>query len=95
MQAFELSITAPFAVIDGCPLLGPVEGFEGLWLASGFTIGIGTGGGSGKFLADWMVSGKPPFDLPQVYPRRFSNNLTRDNCLSQIVATYEKGYTLV
>ena len=75
-------------------LLGPVEGFDGLWLATGFTIGIGTGGGAGKFLAEWIVSGKRPFDLPQVYPDRFSNNMTREDCLAQIVATYERGYSL-
>ena len=28
---------------DGSPLLGPVEGHEGLWLAAGFAVGIGTG----------------------------------------------------
>jgi len=79
---------------DGAPLLGPVEGHEGLWLATGFTIGIGTGGGSGHFLANWIASGQPPFALPQVYPARFSNNIPRETCLAQIVATYEKGYTL-
>lgn len=79
---------------DGCPLLGPASGYPGLWLATGFTVGIGTGGGSGKFLAEWIVHGHPPFDLPQVYPSRFSNNLTKEDSLSQIVATYEKGYSL-
>ena len=79
---------------DGCPLLGPVTGHDGLWLAAGFTIGIGTGGGSGKYLAEWIVNGRPSFDLPQVYPNRFRNSLAREECLAQIVATYERGYTL-
>ncbi|MEM7221619.1 MAG: FAD-binding oxidoreductase [Pseudomonadota bacterium] len=79
---------------DGCPLLGPVEGRPGLWLAAGFCVGIGTGGGSGEFLARWMVEGTPPFDLPVVHPSRFSNDLTRARCLEQIVATYAKGYGL-
>lgn len=77
---------------DGCPLLGPVESHRGLWLATGFCVGIGTGGGSGRFLADWMVNGEPGFDLPMVYPSRFSNQLTRDECVAQIKATYARGY---
>lgn len=36
---------------DGVSLLGPVNGHDGLWLASGFTTGIRTGGGAGQFLA--------------------------------------------
>ena len=77
---------------DGCPLLGPVESHRGLWLATGFCVGIGTGGGSGRFLADWMVNGEPGFDLPMVYPARFSNAMTREEYLAEITATYARGY---
>jgi len=79
---------------DGCPLLGPVEGHRGLWLATGFPVGIGTGGGSGRFLADWMVEGEQPYDLPIVHPSRFTNDLTREACLEQIAATYRAGYAM-
>ena len=78
---------------DGCPLLGPVDGHPGLWLASGFSIGIGTGGGSGEFLANWIVSGRAPYDLPGVYPSRYSNDLTKHECIDMIRQTYAKGYT--
>lgn len=77
---------------DGCPLLGPVEGHAGLWLATGFAIGIGTGGGSGDYLAHWMSEGSPPYDLPIVHPSRFPAPIPRDECLSRIVATYARGY---
>ena len=79
---------------DGCPLLGPVAGLDGLWLAAGFAIGIGTGGGSGEYLAQWMSEGAPPYDLPIVYPSRFSNDLGRQECLDRIKATYAAGYTM-
>ena len=78
---------------DGCPLLGPVPSHPGLWLATGFCVGIGTGGGSGEFLAHWMVNGEPLYDLPIVYPSRFSNRLSKEACLSQIISTYAKGYS--
>ncbi len=79
---------------DGCPLLGPVESHPGLWLATAFPVGIGTGGGSGGFLADWMVDGKAPYDLPIVHPSRFSNDLSRDACLAMIAETYRQGYSM-
>lgn len=77
---------------DGCPLLGPVEAIPGLWLATGFNIGIGTGGGSAEFLAEWMTSGTPAYDLPIVHPSRFSNNVEKNECLNAIVATYARCY---
>lgn len=79
---------------DGCPLLGPVNDCPGLWLATGFCVGIGTGGGSGEFLAHWIVNDAPPHDLPVVYPSRFSDDLSRAACLDAIKQTYAKGYVL-
>ena len=79
---------------DGCPLLGPVDGYDGLWLAAGFSIGIGTGGGSGEFLADWMAEGEPPYPLPIVHPARFEIGMTRQTCLESIRNTYAAGYVI-
>jgi dimethylglycine dehydrogenase len=85
---------------DGLPLLGPVregqtgDSYDGLWLASGFNVGIGTGGGSAEFLAHWMVNGKPHFDLPIVHADRFGNNMTTDEALERIRACYRQGYRL-
>jgi len=79
---------------DGLPLLGPVPEYDGLWLASGFNVGIGTGGGAGEFLAQWMVNGKPTMDLPIVHPERFGNDLVRDDVLASIRACYRRGYNL-
>ena len=76
---------------DACPLLGPVNSHPGLWLASGFAIGIGTGGGSGEFLARWMDGGSPPFELPMVYPDRF-DGWSREATLDAIQRTYAAGY---
>ena len=79
---------------DGCPLLGPVMGFHGLWLATGFCIGIGTGGGSGNFLVNWIINGEPPYDLPAVSPDRFPHNLTSSEIVKSIIDTYASGYAL-
>ena len=79
---------------DGLPLLGPIGKEAGLWLASGFNVGIGTGGGSAEFLAQWMVNGKPHFDLPIVHADRFANDLTQEAAIESIKACYRKGYRL-
>ncbi len=79
---------------DGLPLLGPVNQFPGLWLATGFAIGIGTGGGSGEYLANWIVNGHPPYDLPYVHPSRFSNDLSKDDAIDMIIETYARGYSI-
>jgi len=77
---------------DALPLLGPVEQHPGLWLATGFSIGIGTGGGSVDYLAQWMVKGRPPYDLQVVYPSRFSADLSVEQSLQMIRKIYEQGY---
>lgn len=79
---------------DAGPLLGPLREHPGLWLASGFAVGIGMGGGAGRFLADWMVEGRAPYALPGVDPARFGKGLGRDTCLERIRATYAAGYAL-
>ncbi len=76
---------------DGCPLLGPA-GAQGAWLACGFTVGIGTGGGAGQFLAHWMTTGEPPYDLPAIHPSRFPGETDRQSTREQIRATYARGY---
>ena len=78
---------------DGCPLLGPVADLPGLWLASGFCVGIGTGGGSGEYLANWIVNNAAPYDLPIVNPSRFSNDLTKKECVDAMIRTYARGYS--
>ncbi|WP_424985733.1 NAD(P)/FAD-dependent oxidoreductase [Microbulbifer sp. S227A] len=79
---------------DGMPLLGPVAGLPGMWLASGFTVGIGTGGGAGDYLAHWMVNGAPEYDLAITNPARFPNDMDRATILARIAATYAAGYAL-
>ncbi len=79
---------------DGLPLLGPVDNLPGLWLATGFCIGIGTGGGAGAFVSDWIVNDRPPMALPAVYPSRFSNDLSRNEVIQSIRRTYAMGYSM-
>ena len=79
---------------DGLPLLGPVDAHPGLWLAAGFNVGIGTGGGSAEFLARWMTQGRPPAGLEVVHANRFGNEMNMEEALTAIRRVYARGYHL-
>ena len=45
---------------DGNPLLGPMPGIPGFWVAAGLSLnGFGGAGGIGRALAEWMTEGEP------------------------------------
>jgi 4-methylaminobutanoate oxidase (formaldehyde-forming) len=49
---------------DANPLLGPVPGVPGLYLAAGLSLnGFGGAGGIGRALAEWMTTGETELDL--------------------------------
>lgn len=57
---------------DGRPLLGPVPGVPGFWVAAGLShTGFGAGGALGDILATWLVEGEPPDDVSEINVRRF------------------------
>ena len=49
---------------DSNPLLGPVPGVRGLYLAAGLSLnGFGGAGGIGRALAEWITTGETELDL--------------------------------
>uniref|UniRef100_A0A5S6Q7A3 Dimethylglycine dehydrogenase n=1 Tax=Trichuris muris TaxID=70415 RepID=A0A5S6Q7A3_TRIMR len=56
---------------DGFPLVGPLLNYENYWIALGFADNLAYAGGIGKYLADWIVDGEPPFELSEAEPGRF------------------------
>ena len=57
---------------DSRPLLGPVPGVPGLWVAAGLShTGFGAGGAIGQIIAEWLVEGEPPYDVTELNVRRF------------------------
>ncbi len=54
-------------------ILGPAPGLDNLFVGAGFnSMGIASGGGAGKALAEWIVQGEPTLDLWPVDIRRFA-----------------------
>jgi 4-methylaminobutanoate oxidase (formaldehyde-forming) len=57
---------------DGNPLLGPLPGVRGAWMAAGLSLnGFGAAGGLGKSLAEWMTGGEAEWDVSAYRPERF------------------------
>lgn len=56
---------------DGGPLLGPAAGLTNFWHCCGTSFGIAQGGGSGKYLAQWMVYGDADINMAEFDPRRY------------------------
>jgi 4-methylaminobutanoate oxidase (formaldehyde-forming) len=49
---------------DANPLMGPMPGVRGFWVAAGLSLnGFGGGGGIGKAMAEWIVEGDASLDV--------------------------------
>ena len=57
-------INGPFTFTpDGNPVIGPIPGQPGHWIAAGVMAGLSQGGGVGMTLANWMTDGDPGHDV--------------------------------
>lgn len=69
---------------DGAPLLGPLDGFDGLWLAQ--AVWVTHAGGVGKVMAEWLHEGCGTFvDTAPFDCNRFANDdldVQRDRSLA-------------
>ncbi len=59
---------------DANPLLGPLPGVRGFWVAAGLSLnGFGGGGGIGRAMAGWITAGDPGLDLGPYRAWRFAD----------------------
>ena len=65
----------PGAYTPDCqPMLGPVAGARGLWMAAGMSLnGYGGAGGMGRLMAEWIMEGEAPQDVNVYRATRFGN----------------------
>ena len=57
---------------DANPLLGPLPGVRGFWVAAGLSLnGFGGGGGIGRAMAGWITTGDPGVDVGPYRAWRF------------------------
>jgi len=59
---------------DGNPLLGPMPGVRGYWMAAGLSLnGFGGAGGIGRSIAEWMTDGEAELDTLGMRAWRFGD----------------------
>jgi glycine cleavage system T protein len=79
---------------DGRYLLGEAPECRGFFVAAGFnSIGIASGAGAGRAVAEWIVAGEPPMDLWDVDIRRVASfqanpRYLRDRTVEMVGALY-------
>jgi len=79
---------------DAGPLIGPAFGLSNSWLLTGSSMGVMEGGGAGKFLAEWIVSGEAPMDPLPVDPRRFGAFADRDYRVAKAVESFGNQFAI-
>ena len=81
---------------DANPLLGPLPGVRGFWVAAGLSLnGFGGGGGIGRAMAGWITAGDPGVDIGPYRAWRFGE-VYRDTGFAAGLAreTYSDYYRL-
>jgi 4-methylaminobutanoate oxidase (formaldehyde-forming) len=81
---------------DANPLLGPMPGLRGFWVAAGLSLnGFGGGGGIGRAIAGWITAGDPGVDVAAYRAWRFADTY-RDPAWAAALAreTYGDYYRL-
>jgi len=60
---------------DANPLLGPMPGIRGFWMAAGLSLnGFGGAGGIGRSIAEWVIDGETELDMTPYRAWRFGRN---------------------
>ena len=95
-QAIRLVCHPDAMTPDANPLLGPLSGVRGFWVAAGLSLnGFGGGGGIGQALAGWITAGDPGVDVGPYRASRFGE-VYRDPTFAAGLAreTYSDYYRL-
>ena len=88
-------INGPFTFSpDGNPLVGPVQGLPGYWVACAVMAGFSQGGGVGLALSQWMVNGDPGFDVWAMDVARYGEWATRSYTNEKVRENYSRRFSI-
>lgn len=73
---------------DGNPLVGPLPGRAGQWVANGCMAGFSQAGAIGSTLADWIVDGEPSTDVLGLDVARFGEYANDDAYLCAMTGQF-------
>ena len=81
---------------DSNPLIGPMPGVRGFWVAAGLSLnGFGGGGGIGRAVAGWITAGDPGVDIAPYRAWRFADTYRDPGWTSGLAReTYSDYYRL-
>lgn len=80
---------------DGLPYIGPAFGLPNFFQANCFSFGICQGGGAGKSIAEWVVEGKPEWDLWSTDPRRYTDYADQQYVVDRATELYQNEYAII
>ncbi len=88
-------INGPFTFApDGNPLVGPVRGLPGFWVACGVMAGFSQGGGVGLSLAQWMINGDPGADIWAMDVARYGSWATMSYTNAKVRENYSRRFSI-
>ncbi len=79
---------------DGNPYMGPERGLHNFFHCNTFSFGIAQGGGAGKAIAEWILEGRPEFDLWGIDRRRYKAYATTQYTVDKAVEVYQNEYAM-
>lgn len=79
---------------DGMPYVGPAFGLPNFFHINGFSFGICQGGGAGKSMAEWVIDGKPEWDLWDLDPRRYTDYADQPYVNDRAIELYQHEYAI-
>ncbi|MBS7538143.1 GcvT family protein [Ancylobacter lacus] len=77
---------------DGNPYIGPEHGLPNFFHCNTFSFGIAQAGGAGKSLAEWVVEGRPEWDLWSLDRRRYTGYADDAFTVARAVEIYQNEY---
>lgn len=79
---------------DGFPYVGPAFNMPNFFHMNGFSFGICQGGGAGKSIAEWIIDGKPEWDLWSLDPRRYTDYADQSYVVDKALELYQHEYAI-
>ncbi len=88
-------VNGPFTFApDGNPLVGPIRGLPGMWVACGVMAGLSQGGGVGLALSGWITEGDPGFDVWGMDVARFGDWATPAYTNAKVRENYGRRFRI-
>ncbi|TPE51609.1 GcvT family protein [Amaricoccus solimangrovi] len=80
---------------DGRPMIGPMPGVPGFFVACGFLGGIAQGGGIGLAMSQWILEGEPERDLHFIDVARYGDWTTREFARERTYEIFPIRYEII